>query len=76
MQRIIGGLLQHIRKTEVAKGSFADLLLSTFKHVTPQQQADKLMLPEAATLFFAGVDTSGHAATWALCVPLSRSIWR
>lgn len=60
-QATVGELLQHIKVTPQAPGSFASLLLSTPDPVTHKPLADKLMLPEIAALFFAGASPARKA---------------
>lgn len=54
MQGIVAGLLAHMRSTDPVPGSFAHLLLHTQDPATKQPLADQLMIPEIASLFFAG----------------------
>ncbi|KAK9801866.1 hypothetical protein WJX73_003752 [Symbiochloris irregularis] len=63
---IVAGLLAHMRSTDPLPGSFAQLLLATQDPSTKQPLADHLMIPEIASLFFAGIDTTGHTGTWVL----------
>lgn len=66
MQNIVRGLLSHIKKTELQRGSFAELLLKAKDPKTGRPLTDAKMFPEIAALFFAGVDTTGHTGTFCL----------
>lgn len=66
LQNIVRGLLTHIKKTELQRGSFAELLLKAKDPKTGKPLTDAKMFPEIAALFFAGVDTTGHTGTFCL----------
>ena len=65
-QRVVGGLLDHIKKTATSPGSFCTLLQKVRDPKTGGPLTDAQMAPEIAALFFAGIDTTGHTGTWAL----------
>ncbi|CAL5224557.1 g7259 [Coccomyxa viridis] len=65
-KNIVRGLLTHIKKTELQRGSFAELLLKAKDPKTGKPLTDAKMFPEIAALFFAGVDTTGHTGTFCL----------
>ena len=60
MQRIVWGLLAHIKAQKPTPGSFAALLLAARDPATGRPLSDARMFPEIAALFFAGIDTTAH----------------
>ena len=71
LQSIVWGLLDHIKRGQPKRGSFADLLLRAKDPKTGRPLTDEQMFPEMAALFFAGIDTTGHTGTFVLCATCS-----
>ena len=56
----MGPAAPHQGATSPSPGSFAALLLAARDPATGRPLPDRLMFPEIAALFFAGIDTTGH----------------
>lgn len=59
-------LLKHMKNGHTRKGSIADLLLQAQSAYADKSLTDRQMFPEIAALFFAGSDTTAHAAAFIL----------